>query len=174
MTVQILSLGPAPGTKLQDESYRGLVFESVDGRPVEPYMTDGNHVIASFAKRPWTKQLNILLAYLFFYNPLRFLKALVLPKNRRGHLADAAMQFVGMCGWLHNLWKTPPWLYHLVRGRIVRHAALPVGRIPMRGVEGGRAAHAVDHHPVAGGGRRAPRAAREEEPAVAAAGCPEP
>lgn len=145
MTVQVLMLSPAPGSKLHVETYSGLAYESVNGHPVEQYMIDGNHVVASRSPRPWVKQLNILFAYLFFYNPLRLLKALVFPKNRRGHLADAGLQLVGMAGWLRNLWHTPGWLYHLMRGRIVRYEAPPTSPIPFRAVAGGRAAHALDN-----------------------------
>ena len=35
----------------------GLAFESVAGRPIEQWMSDGNFVIASRAKRPWVKQI---------------------------------------------------------------------------------------------------------------------
>jgi radical SAM superfamily enzyme YgiQ (UPF0313 family) len=149
MTVQVLMLSPAPGSRLHEETYGGLAYESVNGRPVEQYMIDGNHVVASRAPRPWVKQLNILFAYLFFYNPLRFLKALVFPKNRRGHLADAGLQLVGMAGWLRNVWHTPGWLYHLMRGRIVRYAAPPTSPIPLRAAAGGRGAHALDNQRLA-------------------------
>jgi hypothetical protein len=46
------------------------------------------HVIASRHKRPWIKQCNLLAAYLFFFNPLRFLVALVRPMSKIP-LADA-------------------------------------------------------------------------------------
>jgi len=144
MTVQVLMLGPSPGSKLYEETYRGLAYKSVDGHAVTEHMNGGNHVIASRYPRPWEKQLNILAAYVFFYNPLRFLKALVFPKNRRGHLADAGLQLFGMSGWIHNIYLTAPWLYHLLRGDIVRHESMPVSPLPFRSVQGGRAAHALD------------------------------
>jgi radical SAM superfamily enzyme YgiQ (UPF0313 family) len=144
MTVQVLMLSPAPGSRLHEQTYGGLAYRSVNGRPVEQHLIDGNHVVASRSPRPYVKQLNILFAYLFFYNPLRFVKALVLPKNRRGHLADAGLQLFGMLGWLRNVWRTPPWLYHLMRGKIVRYEEPPTSEIPFRGVAGGRASHALD------------------------------
>ncbi len=143
MTVQVLMLSPAPGSRIHQEMYSGLAYESVNGRPVEPHRLDGNHIVASRSPRPWVKQLDILLAYLFFYNPARFLKALVAPKNRRGHLADAVMQLLGMAGWVRTLWLTSPWLYHLMRGRIVRTTGPPASPIPFRSATGGPAAHAV-------------------------------
>ncbi|MDJ0521873.1 MAG: radical SAM protein [Planctomycetota bacterium] len=159
MSVQVLMLSPAPGSKLYEDTYSGLAFRSVNGRPVEPHLVDGNHVVASRHKRPWIKQLNILFAYAYFYNPLRLLKALVLPKNRRGHFADAGAQIMGMCGWLQNLWRTPRWLYHLMRGGIERFEQPPASPIPFRSAAGGRAAHGLPNQTVT---RTAPT---PEEPA---------
>ncbi len=144
MTVQVLMLVPSPGSKLYEETYRGLAYKSVDGYPVTEHMGGGNHVIASRYPRPWEKQLNLLAAYVFFYNPLRFLKALAFPKNRRGYLADAGLQLFGMSGWIRNIALTVPWLYRLLRGNIVRHVSMPVSPFPFRSVSGGRAAHALD------------------------------
>ena len=45
-------------------------------------------MIASRHPRPWIKQLNLLAAYAYFFNPLRLLVALVLSKSRIP-LADA-------------------------------------------------------------------------------------
>ncbi len=140
MSVQVLSLSPAPGSKLYEETYSGLAYESVNGKPVEPHLVDGNHVVASNHKRPWVKQLDILAAYAYFYNPLRLLWALAFPKNRRGHFADAGAQLMGMCGLVQNIWRTPRWLYHLIRGGIKRHEAPPASPIPFRSVDGGQAA----------------------------------
>ena len=87
--VQIMMLTPSPGSKSYDEAYSsGLAFESVNQVPVEPRIVDGNHVVASRHARPWSRQLNLLAAYFYFYNPLRLLAALVLPKTKIP-LADA-------------------------------------------------------------------------------------
>src|SRR5690606_21922324 len=97
-SMQVLMLVPATGSKLFTGTYTsGMAYESVAGRKVEEHMLGGNYVIASNYKRPWVKQLNILLAYAYFYNPLRFLKALVLPKTRL-YLLDSGMQVLGMWG----------------------------------------------------------------------------
>ncbi len=86
---QFLMLSPSPGSKSYEETYTsGLAFESVNHVSVEPRITDGNHVVASRHPRPWTRQLNLLVAYGYFYNPLRFLIALVRPKSTIP-LADA-------------------------------------------------------------------------------------
>ncbi len=81
--MQVMMLTPSPGSKLYVESHTsGLAYERVGRVAVEPRFVDGNHVVASRHPRPWAKQLNLLMAYLFFYNPLRFLLALVRPKTR--------------------------------------------------------------------------------------------
>jgi hypothetical protein len=70
VSLQVLMMTPSPGTKLYEGTHTdGLVLKSVGGRDVAPYMYDGNYVIASKHKRPWRNQLNMLLGYLYFYNP---------------------------------------------------------------------------------------------------------
>jgi radical SAM superfamily enzyme YgiQ (UPF0313 family) len=87
--MQVMTLTPSPGSKWYVDTYAsGLAYRSVNGTAVEPHVIDGNHVVASRDPKPWRKQLNVLLAYLCFYNPLRFLYALVRPKSRIP-LADA-------------------------------------------------------------------------------------
>jgi len=78
MYTQVLMLTPAPGSKWYEDTYTsGLAFDSVNGQPLAPHIVDGNYVVASKHPRPWLKQLNLLLAYLYFFNPLRMLLALV-------------------------------------------------------------------------------------------------
>jgi hypothetical protein len=49
-----------------------------------------------------------------------------------------------MSGWMRNVWLTLPWLYHLMRGKIVRYEAMSTSPIPFRSVDGGRAPHRLD------------------------------
>jgi len=80
---QVLMLTPSPGSKLFVDTYTsGCAFETVDGKPLEPHIVDGNYVVASKHPRPWIKQLNLLIGYTFFFNPLRLLWALALPKSK--------------------------------------------------------------------------------------------
>jgi len=131
VTFQVLMMTPATGSRLYEEAFeKRLVFRSAGGREVEPYMGDANYVIASGEARPWRKQLNLLLAYGFFYNPLRFLKAIVFPKSRL-YLADAAAQILGMWGLTQTIRRTVPWLLRLWRGRIVRFAEPPSCPVPI-------------------------------------------
>ena len=79
---QVLMLTPAQGSRWYENTYaEGLAFKSVDGIPVTPRISDGNYVVASNHPRPWVKQLNLLLAYTYFFNPLRALATLVRSKS---------------------------------------------------------------------------------------------
>jgi radical SAM superfamily enzyme YgiQ (UPF0313 family) len=205
--MQVLMLTPAPGSKSYEDNFTSrLAFQSVDGVAVGPHLTSGMHVIASRHPRPWIKQLNLLAAYVYFFNPLRLLWALVFPKTKihlvdadtsparaasastggtgvsqvdawehgpdtrathaknrptlrrrlmrrlsrkaRARLADALVQAFGMWGLSYTLRATLSWTWHLMRGRIQRHTKAPVSRIPMRGVDGGRASHALPGTPT--------------------------
>ena len=175
--MQVLMLSPSPGSKLFVETYAsGLAYKSVDGIEVDAHIGDGNYVIASRAPKPWRKQFNILAAYFYFYNPVNFLFALfrsksniplasadttpVSPGSPRGsklsrrifrkisaHLGDAALQFFGMWGLAHTVRRTFVWALHLMRGNIKRHTCAPASRIPMRGLDGAPASHALPGTP---------------------------
>ena len=153
VSLQVLMMTPATGSKLYAEAFTsGLAYESVAGKRVEPHMLDANYVVASDRKQPWKGQLNILAAYLYFYNPLRLAIALVRPKSRL-YLADAGMQVIGMWGLLQTLRRTLGWAVRLMRGRITRATKVPASRIPMRSADGGPASHALPESPQ---GRYAP------------------
>ena len=151
ISLQVLMMTPATGSKLYAEAFTsGLAFESVAGRRVESHMMDANYVVASEHKQPWKKQLNIMAAYLYFYNPLRFLFALVRPKSKL-YLADALMQLAGMFGVVQTIRRTSGWAISLMRGNIERKTTLPASRIPMRSADGDApASHALPGTPQAG------------------------
>ena len=80
--MQVLMLTPSPGSRSYEETYTsGLALASAGGAAVEPALSSGIHVIASRHPRPWVKQLNLLAAYVYFFNPLRLLWALVCSKS---------------------------------------------------------------------------------------------
>ncbi|NLE59628.1 MAG: radical SAM protein, partial [Planctomycetes bacterium] len=115
-----------------EESFTsGLVYSAAGGRKVEQHMLDGNYVVASNDPRPWRKQFNIMLAYLYFYNPLRFLLAIIQPKTKL-YLVDSGMQVLGMWGTLQTIRRTLGWALRLRRGPITRHTRPPQPAIPMR------------------------------------------
>jgi len=147
VSLQVLMITPATGSKLYEGTFTsGQVYDSAGGRRVEPHMLDGNYVVASSHKQPWRKQLNILLAYLYFYNPLRLLIALVRPKGRL-YLADAVMQFLGMWGLMQTIRRTLGWAVRLAGGNVVRRTEPPRSRIPMRATRGETADHALPGTP---------------------------
>ncbi|HZZ44855.1 MAG TPA: radical SAM protein [Tepidisphaeraceae bacterium] len=136
VSLQVLMLTPSPGTKLYEGTFNdGLVFKSVGGRKVGPYMYDGNHVVASSLARPWRKQLNLLTGYLYFYNPW-WLAVNLLRRNTAVGIKPAGMQFVGMMGVVQTIRRTAGWAVRLAFGKIERQSGPPVSAIPIRGVEG--------------------------------------
>jgi hypothetical protein len=119
-----------------------MVFDSVGGRRVLPHMYDGNYVVASSLKRPWRKQLNLLMGYIYFYNPIWLAVALLRRKNPVG-LKPAGMQVVGMMGALMTIRRTFSWAIRLMFGRIERLSQAPQSKVPMRSVDGAVASHAT-------------------------------
>lgn len=86
---QVLMLTPSAGSKWYEDTYTsGMAFDSVNSQPIAPHIVDGNYVVASQHPRPWLKQLNLLIAYAYFFNPLRLLLALFFSLSRIP-LADA-------------------------------------------------------------------------------------
>jgi radical SAM superfamily enzyme YgiQ (UPF0313 family) len=147
VSLQALMLVPATGSKLYAGTYTsGTAYESVAGKRVEEHMLGGNYVVASEHPQPWRKQLNLLAAYLYFYNPLRFLLALVRPKSKL-YFADALMQLLGMWGLAQTVRRTAGWTLRLARGGIRRKTTVPASHIPMRSPNGDAASHALSGTP---------------------------
>jgi hypothetical protein len=131
ISVQITALTPAVGTNFFDTPYRdGIVFKSVGGRRVDEALFDGNHVVASNESRPWLKQLNLIMGYASFYNPLSLLGAMFLPKRRLAG-ADIGMQFIGMAATAKTALDSIRWSWRLLRGPIARCDAVPGPRLRM-------------------------------------------
>ena len=55
-----------------------------------------------------------------------------------------------MFGVTQNLRRLPRWIWHLLRGNIERYQEAPSSPIPMRAVQGGKAAHGLPHQTIAG------------------------
>jgi radical SAM superfamily enzyme YgiQ (UPF0313 family) len=148
VTMQVLMLVPATGSKLFVETYTsGMAYRSVGGRKVEEHMLGGNYVIASNHPKPWRKQINILIAYAYFYNPVRLLYSFARPKSKL-HFADAIAQFIGMWGLAQTMRRTASWVVRLRWGRIRRKRIPPMNRIPMRSPDGTPADHALPGSPL--------------------------
>ncbi len=140
VTLQVLMIVPSPGSKLYRETFNsGQVFDLVGGRRVDPYMHDGNYVIASHHKHPWMKQLNILASYSYFYNPWWLIVALC----RKTNVGDkpVSAQIFGMLGNTQNIRRTLGWAFRLMFRKIKRHTKPPTSPIPLRSVEGTQSIH---------------------------------
>ena len=147
VSLQVLMMTPATGSKLYESAFTdGIAYDSVDGKKVEPHMLDGNYVVASKQDKPWRKQVNIMLAYAYFYNPIRFVGALFKPKSRL-YLADVGMQTLGMYGLSQTIRRTIGWVFKLRKGNIERRTRIPASTIPMRSPEGSCASHALPGTP---------------------------
>jgi hypothetical protein len=136
VSLQVLMMTPATGSKLYEQTHTsGQVIDSAAGRRVKPYMLDGNYVVASKLPRPWQKQINLLIAYGYFYNPLRAVEAL---RYRKTKLANkpVGMQGLGMLGLVQTVRRTLGWTLRLGFGRIRRCEHPPVSSIPVRHVDG--------------------------------------
>ena len=132
VSLQVLMITPSAGTKLYEGTFTdGMVIKSVSGRKADPHMYDGNYVVASKLKRPWRKQLNLLAAYLYFYNPLRLI-GLLLGKKTKVTSKAAGMQLVGMAGVLCTMRRTSGWAVRLMLGNIERLAEPPQSSAPTR------------------------------------------
>ncbi len=192
INVQVMMLTPSPGSKWYEQTYNsGMAFKKVGNTDVEPHIVDGNYVIASEHPRPWIKQLNLLAAYTYFFNPVRMLVALMWSKSNvpfpgidnwplekiqrysyarkirrrirlraRTHLIDAGVQMIEMCGLFHTYRRTAGWAWRLYWGKIERCDQAPVSQIPMRGVDGKPALHALPGQPLSKG--PAPKPASRE------------
>lgn len=133
-SMQVLMMTPAPGSKLYEQTFMsGQVFQSVGGRRVMPHMLDGNYVVASSLQSPWRKQVNLLIGYACFYNPLSLLFALVRSQGKLG-LKPAGMQVVGMVGLVYTIRRTLSWAIRLRFGRILRSERPPGDPMPAESV----------------------------------------
>lgn len=145
-SLQVLMITPSPGSKLFEQTYTsGMVFDRAAGRKLLPYMMDGVHVCASRHPQPWRKQLNLLLAYAWFYNPVRLLWALR-PGNRLAGI-DLGMQVLGMWGLFQTVRRVAGWTLRLMIGPVRRRLVPPRSRFPMRSPDGAPAAHALPGTP---------------------------
>jgi radical SAM superfamily enzyme YgiQ (UPF0313 family) len=148
VSMQVLMLTPAVGSKLLESTYTsGQVLASAGGKAVRPYMCDGNYVVASNHKRPWKNQLTLLAGYLYFYNPLWFVVALIRRKTRVS-TTPAYLQIFGMMGLAMTIIRTSGWAMRLKFGRIERQTEPPASRIPMHGVDGAPADHDTSVTPI--------------------------
>lgn len=126
---QVLMLVPSPGSKWYEESYSsGLAFESVDGVKIEQRIGDGNYVVASRHARPWIKQLNMLAAYTYFFNPLRLLLSLVWSKSNIP-FADAEKRPAEEVAQYSPWKKFTRWVFRKARAQFIDAGVQAVGML---------------------------------------------
>ncbi len=131
MSMQITVLTPAVGTRSYEETFeKGLVFDTVGNRPVLQYQFDGNHVIASSLPKPWRTQLNVLIGYAAYYNPLNLLRTLLRPSNTL-YLAGLFGQLIGMAGLVKTAIRSIIWSYRLWRGPVAYRTGPPEPKSPL-------------------------------------------
>ena len=124
LTCQITLLMPMVGSSGYEEAFRDeLVFSRIGSQPVEDYMYDGNRCICTRSKRPWQRQLNVLIAYAAFYNPLNLLRAVLKFDSLRP--TRLFFQLMGNAGLAKSVWASRGDFLRMIFGRIRRHAEPP-------------------------------------------------
>lgn len=132
VSYQCTYLGPAVGTRDFEPAARGgTLYKSVGGDPVPQAFQDGNHVAASRHCRPWWRQINILIAYATFYNPLNTLRVLVGRESASLRSKRLLFQVIGQIGLIMTIPKLLGWARKLRHGPIASWKGLQPARIPM-------------------------------------------
>jgi radical SAM superfamily enzyme YgiQ (UPF0313 family) len=166
VSYQCTYLGPAIGTRnLELALSSRAVFQRVGGRPVPNAFQDGNHVVASRHPRPWQQQLNLLRAYVTFYNPINTVRTLFGIRKDSVSPKRLMHQFIGQIGLLLTIPKMLAWAWRLKHGPVEAYDGLAAARIPMIDAATGNEMNwAIEHVPspafsparrIAGSGRTA-------------------
>jgi hypothetical protein len=141
LTLQVLMLTPSGGAvSYRDMFEAGTVFSAVGNKPAEAHMIDGNYVIAADSDAPWKNQLNLLRAYMSFYNPWETLKRACNIQSST-YLSYVVAQLWGQWGLLHNFIRTLPWAWRLRFQKIHRHTQRVPPDVPMQAPDGTEASH---------------------------------
>jgi radical SAM superfamily enzyme YgiQ (UPF0313 family) len=132
VSYQCTYLGPSVGTRDFEEAAKaGTMFREVGGAPVPQAFQDGNHVVASRHGKPWWRQVNVLLAYATFYNPLNTLRVLLRRDPTPIKMKRLLFQVLGQIGLLVTVPKLLRWANRLRCGPIETWNGLQPARIPM-------------------------------------------
>jgi len=141
---QVTLLTPWVGSQGYEQPFRdGLVLSKAGGQPIEQYQYDGNHCLATSDAHPWRRQINMLLSYASFYNPLNLV--LALPRFDKVWADRVVFQLLGMVGLAKSIYQSRGLLARLISGPIEKGAELPRSRFPMV------AAHAASPELIQGG-----------------------
>jgi radical SAM superfamily enzyme YgiQ (UPF0313 family) len=127
---QITLLMPMVGSRSYEELFReGAVLSCTGGQPVDDYMYDGNRCICTTSNRPWRRQLNMLLGYAAFYNPLNLVRSLLTFDRMRE--TRVFLQVMGMAAVVKSLWVSRADFRKMIVGPIERHAEPPEPKYPL-------------------------------------------
>jgi radical SAM superfamily enzyme YgiQ (UPF0313 family) len=131
VSLQVTILTPSVGSKGYEEPYAtGMVIDQAGDMKLQDYQYDGNHCIATNDRKPWRLQLNIYLAYLSFYNPLNFVKAVAAWKDPLWKFR-VVYQVYGMVGLPKSFKRGFSWLWNLYRGPVKKMRQQPRRRLLM-------------------------------------------
>ncbi len=137
VSYQCTYIGPALGSKSLEPAFRnGTMFRTVGGEPLPQAYFDGNHVTASKHPRPWSKQLNLLWTYFWFYNPWNTVRAFF-GLFRKSSIPGKRFMFqiIGQVGLVLTVPRMLHWAWRLKRGPIVKATGLEPARIPLIDVQ---------------------------------------
>lgn len=124
LTCQITLLMPMVGSRDYENNFHNqLVISRFGNQPVEDYFYDGNRCIATKSHRPWLRQLNMIVAYAAFYNPLHLLRALFKFDSLRP--MRIFFLIMGMAGLVKSVWGSRGILLRMVFSRIDRYRTPP-------------------------------------------------
>jgi hypothetical protein len=101
----------------------------VGGKPVEEFQYDGNHLVATADPHPWRRQVNLLLSYLTFYNPVNLVRAL--PRIDKLWAERIVMQVYGMFGLAKSAVHLRKWVQRLITTPIERFTELTPPKFAM-------------------------------------------
>jgi radical SAM superfamily enzyme YgiQ (UPF0313 family) len=130
ISCQITLLTPLVGSRGYEAPFQeGVVLSDLGDLPVDDYLYDGNHCICTRSSRPGLRQMNMLLGYAAFYNPLNLLRAVF----RFDGLREARLYFqaMGMAGLVKSLWASRDVLWRMLFGRHRRHSQAPRPKYPL-------------------------------------------
>ncbi len=132
VSYQCTNLSPAVGTRSIDEMVeQGLLYDTVGGERVPQAFLDGNHVVASKTKAPWSHQMHVLRAYATFYNPVNTVRVILNWRKSTMSPKKLLFQIIGQIGLVLTAPKLWLWSRKLKRGPIQVWEGLITARIPM-------------------------------------------
>jgi len=104
---------PAVGTREYERTINtGRVIAELGGEELPESCFDGNHVVVDGKTASWLRQLQVLAAYLLFYNPLNLIRAGLRSESRSLRRRRLEYLLLGMAGLV---WTTAMQLPYVVR-----------------------------------------------------------